>query len=246
MLWGFPLSTLEMVVKISLWIALGAGAVTAVSAFIAGYVGYELTDAVQKEADVKIAEANKVGEQARTEAAKANAEAAQANEQTEELRKANLELQKNVRGREISDEQRDQIVSALKGKSLADLVTYVVHDAEAQMYAFSIIDVFQELGMSGRVVFVDGQPPLQTGVMFCGDGTNQSQEVMRVLMDTKVVTVGNSASNHGHDKHGVKIVLPYCPPKSIFVGLRPPMSRIRSHRLEEILKQQKNQQKENQ
>jgi hypothetical protein len=76
MLWGFPFSSLELIVKISLWIALVAGAVTAVTAFIAGYVGYELTDAVQKESDVKIAEANKIGEQARTEAAKANAEAA--------------------------------------------------------------------------------------------------------------------------------------------------------------------------
>jgi hypothetical protein len=245
MLWGFPLSTLEMVVKLSLWIALGAGAVSAVSAFIAGYVGYELTDAVQKESDVKIADANKIAEQARAEAAKSNAKAAQANERTEELRKSNLELQKNVRGREITDEQRDQIVSDLKGKSLPKLVVYVVRDAEAQMYAFSIVDVLHELGMTINIGFLDGQPPLQTGVVFCGDGTEQSYEVMRALIEAKVVTLGNPTGKFGDDKQGAEIVVPHCPPRSLFVGLRPPISQIRSHRLEEIKKQQKNPQRQN-
>jgi hypothetical protein len=150
-----------------------------------------------------------------------------------------LELQKNVRGREISDEQRDKIVSALKGTPLPDLVTYVVRDPEAEMYAFSIIDVLQELGMAGKISILEGQAPKQTGVMFCGDGSEDSVRISRVLMDAKVVGISAPGTGvFGHDKDGKEIRLPYCPPRSIFVGLRPPLSQIRSHRLEEMLKQQ--------
>ena len=48
-----------------MWIAGISGAVAAFSAFIAGYVGYELTDIVQKDADKQISET-------KAEAARAN------------------------------------------------------------------------------------------------------------------------------------------------------------------------------
>ena len=77
MLWGWSFATLELIVKSALWIAVAAGVVAALSAFIAGliavaagvvaalsgfiagYVGLRLTDAIQKEADLRIADADR-------------------------------------------------------------------------------------------------------------------------------------------------------------------------------------------
>jgi hypothetical protein len=79
-LWGWPFSFWEAVVKMSLALALTAGAVTAIAAFVAGYVGYELTDALQKISDEKVSEAGR-------EAARANESAASANERAASLEK---------------------------------------------------------------------------------------------------------------------------------------------------------------
>ncbi len=69
MLWGWPFPVLASIVKIALWIAFVAGGIAALSAFIAGYVGYELAEAMQKEADLRIVEARSRGEEARASAA---------------------------------------------------------------------------------------------------------------------------------------------------------------------------------
>ena len=78
MLWGWSFPALELIVKVALWIAFAAGGIAAVSAFIAGYVGYELTDAMQKEADLRIVEAQSRGEEAKARAAVAEQRAAEA------------------------------------------------------------------------------------------------------------------------------------------------------------------------
>jgi hypothetical protein len=93
--------------------------------------------------------------------------------------------------------------------------------------------VLQEVGMKGHIGFLDDPPPTQTGVMFCGDGSEDSKTIFQALMDAKVVGVGTPGPvSLGHDKDGKEITLPYCPPGSLFVGLRPPLSTIRAQRLE--------------
>jgi hypothetical protein len=136
-------------------------------------------------------------------------------------------LNKNVRGREISDDQWDRVVNEFKGKPLPDLVTYIVGDPEARMYGLSIAGLLQDIGMSGKISFVEGVPPAQTGVVFCGDGTEVWRHFMDVMMKEHIVTVGNPHGKWGHDKNGNEIVASYCPPGSIFVGLRPPLSLMR-------------------
>lgn len=148
--------------------------------------------------------------------------------ETARLQRSNLELQRNVRGREITDQQYERITAATKGMKIPDLVTYIVHDPEATWYALSLVSVFQDLGMKGRVVFLQDQPPSQTGVMYCGTGTEEDAAFMKALADAGIVSVGAPTSNFGHDQNGQIITLPYCPPGSIFVGLRPPLSTIRS------------------
>ena len=154
--------------------------------------------------------------------------------ETARLQQANLELQKNVRGREITDQQHDQIIAATKGIKVPDLVTYIVRDPEANLYGISLIFLFQELGMRGLTVMLQDQPPMQTGVMYCGTGSPEDFAFAKVLMDAGIVGVGAPGGEFGHDTNGNKIVLPYCPPGSVFVGLRNPLSNIRSPRLKTL------------
>ena len=167
--------------------------------------------------------------------ANANAKAAEANEHAEQLRNANLALekqllalQKNVRGREITDAQHDEVIRRAKGKKIPELITYIARDPEARFFGFSIISVFQELGMKGKVVLLDDAPPMQTGVMYCGRGTNEDIEFMKILMDANIVGVGNAGGKFGHDATGKDIIAPYCPPGSLFVGTRNPLQEIRT------------------
>ena len=69
----------------------------------------------------------------------------------ENLRASNLELQKQVRGREISGEQRRKVIAALTGNVSVDMVVSVVPDPEARMYAVSIVSLLMEVGMKGRI-----------------------------------------------------------------------------------------------
>ena len=101
MLWGSPLSTWELVVKTALWVAGITGAVAAVSAFIAGYVGYELTDVVQKEAERQISET-------RSEAERANESSEKLKNDTARLTAENLALQKAMLPRRLAVIRMDQ------------------------------------------------------------------------------------------------------------------------------------------
>lgn len=180
----------------------------------------KLEDELQRESEERIAEANRI--------------AAIANERVEELRNINLslerqllDLEKNVRGREITEMQHDQIMSALEGLKVPDLVTYVAADPEARQYGFALIRLLQEIGMSGKVEFLKNTPPMQMGVMYCGTGTPEDSTLLKILMAAGIVTVGTAASKGalGQDNNGDDIVLPYCPPGSIFVGVRQPLQQ---------------------
>jgi hypothetical protein len=207
------------------------GAIGIGAAFISAIVGYGISDFVQAESNTRIAEADARGKEAGEEAAKAN-------ERTEELRNANLqleakllEMQKEVRGREITGQQHDRVIAAMEGRRPPELVTYIARDPEATWYGLSIAtNLFQELGMKGQVIFLQDQPPLQTGVMYCGTGTDEDIFFMKVLMDAGIVGVGSPDSSFGHDKDAKKIVLPYCPPGSVFVGTKPVLTTFRPKR----------------
>lgn len=115
MLWGSSFPVWEPIVKIPLWIALGAGVVAAVAAFVAGYVGYELTDAIQIASDERIAELNKEtvklsaeAESSRAAIANVDARAAEASQKAAE---ANLALERLKAPRTLSLE-RQQLVAA--------------------------------------------------------------------------------------------------------------------------------------
>jgi hypothetical protein len=163
------------------------------------------------------------------------ADIANADLKTEQLRKENLqletkllELKKDVHGRTITDAQHDQIIAAVKGRKVPELVTYMARDPEARFFGFSIVSLFQKLGMKGQVVMMEDAPPMQTGVMYCGTDTEDDRWFVKILMDAGIVGVGSPGSRFGRDKFGNEIVLPYCPPGSLFVGIKNPLSEIRT------------------
>jgi len=167
----------------------------------------------QRRHDEEIARLHADTEASKTETAKALAQAAEAQLRLEELRK-------DVRGREITDEQHDQVIAKMIGKPIPNLITRVVNDPEAIWYALSIISVFQELGMKGEMIFLQGEKPQQTGVMFCGAG-EEYKDLMHALMDAKIVGVGHFGPMPEEFQRS------YCPDGSLFVGLRNPLSTPR-------------------
>ena len=110
-------------------------------------------DKDREELRVKIAEANKIGEQARTEAAKANARTAEAKLEQERLRADNLAVQATLRPRRLSfmgwtehPEKVAAIYDNLKKYSGTVALIQTVPDFEAQMFARDIATVLQQAG----------------------------------------------------------------------------------------------------
>ena len=118
---GFSLEFWESVFFWSTGIAAGAGAVGVAAAFIAGMVGYQVTDRLVKESNVKISEANARAEEAKAIAAKAN-----------------LELARFKAPRVLDNEQQDRIKEKLKKFIGATFVTSTL-PLEPESSAFSNI-----------------------------------------------------------------------------------------------------------
>lgn len=103
-MWGFSLEFWESVFFWATGLAAIAGAVSVASAFVAGIVGYQVTDRVLKESEVKIADANARAEEAKAVSAAANARAVE----------ANLALEKFKAPRSIDPHEMQLLVSQLR------------------------------------------------------------------------------------------------------------------------------------
>jgi len=78
-MWGFSIHVWEVVWKYSTVTALVFGGLTAAAAFISAWVGYQISDVVQQEANKKIADEQSKIEVTKAEAANAHVVAAEAN-----------------------------------------------------------------------------------------------------------------------------------------------------------------------
>jgi hypothetical protein len=152
MLWGLPIPFWETVFRWSTIAAFVLGGFAATCAFVSAWVGYELSDVMQKAANVEILDARARSDEARAEAAKANEGMAAAKERTAQLELA-LEKEKTARlPRTINAEQRAAILHNLKvfmpepkGK------LYVVpsrFDPEAIQYAAQISEILKAAGFT--------------------------------------------------------------------------------------------------
>jgi hypothetical protein len=153
MLWGWPFSLWETVVKISLWAAVGAGVVTAIAGFVAGYVGYELSDAIQRQSDEKIAEARKAVANANERIAELNRDTARLAADAESSRaaiaganaralEAQAELARFKAPRSISETDKPRLISALLPFPGTKVAIYVLGEGpEPNSLAASINDM---------------------------------------------------------------------------------------------------------
>jgi hypothetical protein len=77
-MWGYSIEFWNSIIVWGTAIAAVTGAISVTSAFVAGIVGYRVSDIVQKTTSAQIAEANARAEAARQASAEANARAAEA------------------------------------------------------------------------------------------------------------------------------------------------------------------------
>src|SRR5205807_115944 len=83
------------------------GALSIGSAFVSAWVGWEITDATQKDADTRIKAAD-------VRIADATARAAEANQKAEEERLARVQLETRIAPRQITQEQQNELTERLK------------------------------------------------------------------------------------------------------------------------------------
>jgi hypothetical protein len=77
-MWGFSVEFWNSVIVWTIAIAAVAGAISVAPGFVAGIVGYRLSDVTQKATEAQVAEANARAEAAKLQSAEANARAAEA------------------------------------------------------------------------------------------------------------------------------------------------------------------------
>jgi hypothetical protein len=131
----------EAVFKWATICALAFGGIGVFSAFVSAWVGYQITDATQKEAEKQIAEAKMRGDEARAEAARASERAAV-------IEAENMRLEAEVAPRRLTPEQQVALSTPLAhlGGRTVRFESYGL-DAEAAIlgkqieYAFSIAKI---------------------------------------------------------------------------------------------------------
>jgi hypothetical protein len=121
---GFLEPIWETVFRLATWAALIFGALSIGSAFVSAWVGWEITDATQKDADSRIKAAD-------VRIAEATARAAEANQKAEEERLARVKLETRIEPRHITQEQQNELTDRLKGFKVRE-TTLIASPATAE------------------------------------------------------------------------------------------------------------------
>jgi hypothetical protein len=186
MLWGLSSPTLEAIVKGSLWAAGVLGVLAAISAFVAGYVGYELTDAVQRISDERVAEAQKGAATANEAAGKANASAAAANERAGRLEQdaalARLEtanIMKTTAWRQLQPNQIEALRSNLSKHPGHIVLAWVGNDPESVSLAIQFSNVLND----SKWTFSFSAKTFPTAMVFGIKIPENQGEVAKILRD---------------------------------------------------------------
>jgi len=138
-MWGFSIVFLETVILWATILAATFGALSIICGFIAGFVGYKVSNVVQQQNEVKISEANAQAEKAKLDSAEANARAAEAALEQEKLKA-------QFAWREITTEQASKILSTLKKTPDEIVLKIVIGDPETLHFAKQISKIFRKAG----------------------------------------------------------------------------------------------------
>ena len=132
-MWGWSIEFWDVVFRISTITAFLLGGLGVSAAFVSAWVGYELSDIVQQDANKKIAEANARSDEANSRTQQLEKDAAEARLEQERLKAS-------MAWRRLTREQYDEIVGALRrsGGTLEISVSTPVGDPEAHLYSDDI------------------------------------------------------------------------------------------------------------
>jgi hypothetical protein len=181
----------ETIFKIATWSALIFGGVSITSAFVSAWLGWEITDATQKQANTQIADAQSKGEIARAEAAKANERALQVQ------LLLNAEIKKNA-WRRLTAGQHDDISAAVRSIPPIRLtVAFDGNDPEASVFAAELIKSFEDGGAIANpqpsAVFVGNMPLF--GLVLQARPDFDAREIERAISGAAPVEKSESLKN---------------------------------------------------
>lgn len=176
-LWGFSLHFWERVFFGASLIAALAGGLSVFAAFVAGIVGYQVTDRWQKDADSRISAGQAETAKANENAAIANERAGSANERAAALEKdaarARLEtqqLKEKLAWRELSEATARKLLQELSTHKGAVQVQYVANDPEAFAFALQLTRVFKEAGWKAGMFSLTHPSVLMVGFFVAPHG----------------------------------------------------------------------------
>lgn len=129
---GFLAPIWETVFKLATWSALIFGSFSILSAFVSAWVGWQITDATQKDADTRIKAAD-------VRIAEATTRAAEANQKAEEEKLARVKIEERIAWRKLDAGQANQVLSVAKQYSGQEYALTVSADPEA-MNLMEIVD----------------------------------------------------------------------------------------------------------
>jgi hypothetical protein len=143
---GFLEPIWETIFRVATWSALIFGALSIGSAFVSAWVGWEITDATQKDADARIKAAD--------------VRIADANERTENLRKENLLLEEAVAPRILEQSAPAQ---ALKRFAGMQVLISAVPDFESQRFAGYVFEVLKMAEWAPQ--WLPADPDIMDGIL---------------------------------------------------------------------------------
>ena len=178
------------VFRISTFAAMVFGALGILAAFVSAWVGYKITDATQKKANLLIAQANADSAKAKADATEANSHLAQANASAETARNdaaqaqlATEILKSQLSWRTISLPLGNALVAALSGHPGKVEIGCISNDPESQYLAIQFVKVFTDAKWQVLTSSRTYPGALLFGI-FVPDSTNPSVEEVRTAFST--------------------------------------------------------------
>jgi hypothetical protein len=216
-MWSFTNPFWENVFRWATISALAFGGIGVLSAFISAWVGYEITDATQKDANQRIADAQARGDEARVEAARANERAAA-------IEAENLKLEAQLAPRRLTNEQQAILataLAALAGKTVR-IESYSL-DAEAAILGKQIEQAFSsaKVNLSNALMTRASAGSILLGIHVLSRSEETRNLILNALQGVGLNAVDgtNSASNF---VVGFGVTMPATPPDAeVFIGVKP-------------------------
>jgi hypothetical protein len=212
-MWSFTDPFWDTVFKWATISALMFGGIGVASAFVSAWVGYEITDATQKDADKRIADAKR-------DAGSAIERAARLEKEAEQLRNANLALEKEIAPRRLRSDQLAKIISILLSHAKPVMLLSYALDVESATLGEQLANTLRD----GKLPFIDGLMSIaalggiQTGINISGSDGELVDELVRAVESFGLAvwrqepppTVGITLGNLNQPA-----------PAKIFIGVKP-------------------------